>query len=262
MRTIADFSLATHLLKKLYIQRTEISSASESLGAILLKYPKLVVAVNHGSQVGALSGLIGLVDQYYQNAGADRRVFGITWRGFYKLPLYKQLFSMVTQVNHALSFDDAFELLAASDFTDCVIMPEGEFCNFGNGLDVQPFLSPKFVELAVRTNVPILVVAQKGSEVWSWPVEVSERFMGLADWLPGNLQKGLKRSRLLNIPKPWRKKLEVLQLSFYLYQPKLTEWDLDRDESKRLHQLQREANKVRARMQLMVNTMVLESDDD
>ncbi len=202
-----------------------------------------------------------MIDQYYQNGGANRCPFGITWRGFYKMPLYKQVFSFLTQVDRAVSLADAYDLLANSDFTDCVIMPEGEYCNFGNGVDVQPFLSPKFIELAVRANVPVLVVAQKGSEVWSWPVEVSENLMGFAEWLPGNLQKGLKRSRMLNIPKPWRKKLDNLQLSFYLYQPKLTEWDLDENEERRMRQLQHEASKVRAKMQMMVNTLVLESED-
>jgi hypothetical protein len=262
MRSIADFALTTHLLKKLYIHKTATSPSSESLSAILEKYPKLVVVVNHGSQVGALSGLLGLADQYYQHGGANRYPFGITWRGFYKLPGYKQFFSYLTQVDTVISVEDAVKLLTDSEFTDCVIMPEGEYCNFGNGVDVQPFLSPKFIEMAIRAKVPVLVVAQKGAETWSWPVEISNSLMGLADWLPGNLQTGLKRSRMINIPKPWRKKLDVLRMSFYLYQPKLTEWDLDKDEEKRLRQLQIEANKVRSRMQLMVNTLVLESEDD
>jgi hypothetical protein len=262
MRSVADFSLTTHLLKKLYVHKVAISPSSESLSAILEKYPKLVVAMNHGSQVGALSGLLGLVDQYYQHGGANRHPFGITWRGFYKLPGYKQFFSYLTQVDSIINSDDAVKLLTESDFTDCVIMPEGEYCNFGNGIDVQPFLSPKFIELAIRAKTPVLVVAQKGSEVWSWPIEMSDSLMGLADWLPVNLKTGLKRSRILNIPKPWRKKINELRLSFYLYHPKLTEWDLDKDDTKRLRQLKVEANKVRSRMQLMVNTLVLESEDD
>jgi len=258
MRSIADVALIIHLLKKHYIRKITVSDSSEFLGEILMKHPKLVVVVNHGSQVGAISGLLGLTDQYYQNAGGARRLFGITWRGFYKIPGYRRFVSLLTQVDHEVTFEDAYELLMASDFTDCVIMPEGEFCNFGNGIDVQPFLSPRFIELAIRVSAPVLVVAQKGSEVWSWPVAVNESFMALADWLPENLKKGLRRSRTLNIPKPWRKKLDELRLSFFLYQPRLAEWDLNEDRSKRQRQLEQEANRVRARMQMMVNEMCVD----
>ncbi len=252
MKTIEEFSLTTMLLKQLYIGKVELGDKSQELYRILKKHPKLLVAQNHGSSVGAFAGLVALTDMYHRSGGSDRKMFGVTWRTFYQLPVLRQVFSYLTQVDEAVSFDTAYELLTGSDFSDCCIMPEGELCNFGNGRDVQPFLSPRFIELAIKAKVPVLVVSHLGSENWSWAVEVDKKYQDLLRWLPHNMKKAFKDSGLINIPKPYRKKLDKLYISFYLYQPRLTEWDLSEDSEERQQQLWSEANWVRKKMQMMI----------
>jgi len=261
MRTIDEFNFPVQLLKKLYINKIVVGKKSQDLSRILKKHPKLLVAVSHGPVVGALSGFASIVEQFQKNSGYNRKPFGIAWRGFYQIPGTKQLFSYMTQVKSGLNFDESINLLTESDFTDCFMMPEGELCLFGNGLDIQPFLSPRFIELAIKANIPVLVAAQKGAENWAWPVNVNEKYHSLFNWLPKNMKNGLKQSSLLNIPKPLYKKVNSLYVSFYLYQPTISEWDLSDDKEERKEQLWNEANRVRAKMQKMVNELVAESDD-
>jgi len=258
MKTVDEFSLTTAMLKKLYINQIIISEKSQDLSRILKAHPKLVVALNHGPMAGAFAGLIGIADMFQKSGGSARRPFGITWRTFYQLPISKQIFSYLTQVDRGLNFDEANQLLSNSAFTDCFIMPEGELCNFGNGLDVQPFLSPRFIELAIRNKAPVLIVAHQGSEKWAWPVAVNDQYKSLFNWLPRNMRHSFKKSGIISIPKPLRRKLNQLYMSFYLYQPDIAEAQLAEDKAERVNQLQKEAQKVREQMQKMVTRLATE----
>mgnify|MGYP000267550849 CR=1 FL=1 len=258
MRTVDEFSLTTSLLKKFYLNKISVSEKSQDLTKILKKHPKLVVALNHGPMAGALAGLVGIADMLQKHGGSSRTPFGITWRTFYQLPVSKQIFTYLTQVDRGLSFDDASSLLSDSGFTDCFIMPEGELCNFGNGLDIQPFLSPRFIELAIQNDIPILVVTHQGSEKWAWPMTIKDQYKSLFSWLPQNMKAVFDKSSIISIPKPFKQKLN-LTISFYLYQPKLTKADLKKDKEARLEQLTAESNHVRERMQRMVMQLQTES---
>jgi len=252
MKTIQEYTFTLSILKKLYLEHIVISDTSEDLSKILITHPKLVIALNHGHMTGALAGLIGVSEMFQQHGGSTRTPFGITWRTFYQLPVSKQIFSYLTQVDKGIGFEDANDLLKNSGFSDCFIMPEGELCNFGDGLKIQPFLSPRFIELAIRNNLPVLIVAHQGSENWAWPVKIKKRYRPLLSWLPKNMKEGFNYSGIISIPKPFKAKISELYMSFYLYQPSLKEKDLEKDKDKRMIQLTTEADKVRTKMQAMM----------
>jgi len=259
MKTIEEFGLANEVLKKLYISNVVISEQSQDLGVILKKHPKLVIALNHGPMAGALTGLIGLVDMFLKNGGAKRIPFGLTWRTFYEIPVTKQIFTYLTQVDHGLSFESASSLLSDNDFTDCFIMPEGELCNFGNGVDLQPFLSPRFVELAIRNNIPILVVVHQGAENWAWPLKINDKYKGLFNWLPNNMKDSFDQSGIISIPKPLKRKLNKVFMSVCLHKPSLKLTDLKEDKDQRLIQLTAESNKIRTKMEKMIAQVKIEA---
>jgi len=255
MKTVDEFGLAIAFLKKLYINKIVVSEKSQDLAKILKKHPKLIVALNHGPMAGALTGLIGTTDMFQKYGGSERVPFGLTWRTFYQLPITKQVMTYLTQVDRGLNFDDASRLLSESKFTDCFIMPEGELCNFGNGIDLQPFLSPRFIELAIRNNAPILVVVHQGAENWAWPITIKDKYKPLLNWLPQNMKDSFEKSSVISIPKPFKRKLNNVYMSFYLYQPKLNESDLKEDMEQRSEQLTVESNKVRGKMQTMIKQL-------
>ncbi len=258
MKSINQFRLTTAALKRLYLDKIIISENSQNLNLILKRNPKLVIALNHGPMAGALAGLIGIADVFQINGGGTRIPFGITWRNFYDFPVTKQILSYLTQVDKGVNVDEASHLLSNTEFTDCFIMPEGELCNFGNGLDIQPFLSPRFIELAIRSNTPVLITAHQGSENWAWPLSINNKLKPLFKWLPKNMQDSFDESGIISIPKPYRRKLGKLYMSFYLYRPKLKSTDLAEEMNERLKQLNVEADKVRKQMQKMVTQLSLE----
>jgi len=259
MKTIDQYNLPTAILKSLYLEKIIVSEKSQDLSSILEKHPKLVVALNHGPMAGALAGLVGVANMFQKSGGSTRIPFGITWRTFYNIPVAKQVLSYLTQVDKGLGFDEANQLLSDTKFTDCFIMPEGELCNFGNGLDVQPFLSPRFVELAIRNQAPVLIVTHQGSEKWAWPLSIKNKYKPLLGWLPKNMKDSFNESGILSVPKPYRRKLKELHMSFYLYHPHLKETELEADMGKRLIQLETESKKVRLQMQKMVSQLSTEN---
>lgn len=258
MRTVKDFHFVKRLLKTLYIKDVVIAKSSEDLDTILAQEPRLIIALNHGPMMGALAGLVGLADSMQKHGGEKRSPFGITWRKFYELPIAKQLLSFLTQINHGVGFDEACVLLQAEGFTDCVIMPEGELCNFGDGVAVLPFLSPRFIELALVNQCPVLIAVHHGSDRWAMPIKLDRRLEPLFKWLPQHMHETIKHSRTLSIPKPFKKKIPKLYMSFARYQPSLSLKTLSDNKEQRNQQLHKEAEIVRDKMKKMISLIITE----
>ncbi|MBU6950473.1 hypothetical protein [Hahella sp. HN01] len=254
MRTIEELALANELMKWAYVKKLTLHPDSEDLSAILEQHPKLVVAMNHGPALGALAAAIALMHAYLRSGGEERVPFALTWRGYYQAPVLKQFFTMLTQVDRALSFNDVLRLMRASRYTDCLIMPEGENCSFGDGLNVQPFLSPRFIELSLRSRAPLLLCLHQGAESWARSVRIPPWLLGVGRLLPRNMEQRLRDSRMLSIPR-FPRKLSNLNVMFRLYHPRLLEKDLSDDASIRTRQLWQEAWQIHAVMQSHIEKM-------
>lgn len=258
MKSVAEFKLGTEILKKLYLNEVVEGHTSQDLSKILDENPKLVVALNHGPVSGAIAGILGFNMMLEKHGGHERKPFGLTWRTFYDLPISKHFAKYVTQVDKGVNFDEANALLSNGGFTDCFIMPEGELCNFGDGEYVHPFLSPRFVELAILNECPVLVGVHLGSEEWARPVAVNDQFKPLFNWLPKNMKRRFNQTGTVSVPKMIKKKLNSLYMSFFLYEPGFTADELSDDKAERTHQLKYEAEQVRARMQTMIGELQMQ----
>lgn len=241
-------------------QKISVVEEKPSLRRVLREHPQLMVILNHGPMLGPVPVLLAVADQILRAGGEARRPFGIAWRGFYRIPVYRRLTQWMTQVGAAVSVDEAVDMLLEHHFTDCCIMPEGELCNVGNGVDVQPFLSPRFVEIAVRAGVPVLLVAHHGSEQLARSVPVDPALVGLFRWLPGHLFSALQRSRTLSVPWLLQPRVAHLRLSFELCELELTAQDLAAPDAE--SRIDAEARRLRARLQMMVNRLILAADSD
>src|SRR3990167_9293390 len=157
MRNVEAFYSVMRFVKKAYVNEVVLHETSENLREIFQRYPQLVVAMNHGPMAGPLAGSIAMMDQYYKNGGGQRNPIIIAWRGFYQIPFVKHVIRYMSQVRTPPNLEGFSKKLTQGGFTDLFVMPEGENCSFGNGLDIEPFLSPRFVELALRVNTPILI---------------------------------------------------------------------------------------------------------
>lgn len=242
----------------LLYRQCSVSPESDELRGWLAEHPKLLVVLNHGPALGPLPALTGLGQWFLAAGGRERVPFGSTWRGFYRLPLVRQLAYRLTQSQQELGVAETIERLQTGPWSDCYIMPEGELSSLGNGVDVQPFRSSRFMEVAVRSGVPILLAAHLGTEQLARPMEVPERLLGLRHWLPEHYHQPLLRNRQVSLPWLLGGRIPHLRICCELYHPAVTVAELDSPAGPRA--LSREAQQVRSRLQRLINQLVLEAD--
>jgi hypothetical protein len=254
MRSIKDYSLVASAMTKALAKKISFHPSSDNMREILAEHPQLVVALNHGPMLGPLASTITVSKLYMENGGEDRSPLAIMWRMFYQIPLYKYAIQYITQVDRGLNFDEFLAKMQNEGFTDLLVKPEGENCNYGNGLDIEPFLSPRFIEFSLRLNAPILVLVHKGSENWSTTVPVSPKLDRVLSKLPKKTFDRIKETRTLSVPL-WTKRLKNLNAMYKLYQPSITMDDLPEDIEERKAMLTVEADNVRALMQSMVDEL-------
>jgi len=254
MRSVKDFSLLASAMTKALAKRISFSSKSDNMSDILKKHPQLIVALNHGPMLGPLASTITLNKLYMENGGENRKPMAIIWRLFYKIPLYKYAIQYITQVDRGLNFDEFLAQMENEGFTDLFVKPEGENCNYGDGLEIQPFLSHRFIEFALRLNAPILVLVHQGSENWAKTLPVSKHLDPILKKLPKKSYDRIKETRLLSIPF-LVKRLKNLNVMYKLYQPQISAADLNVDIDARKVLLKKESDNVRTLMQSMTDEL-------
>ncbi|TDT44356.1 hypothetical protein DES49_0458 [Halospina denitrificans] len=259
-RCYNDFLPAADRLARLLYREEVYGPGMETLPAILEKHPKLLVIMNHGPMLGPAPALAALVRVMAHNGGGQRVPFGVAWRGFYQVPGLSQLASRFTQASGDLGVDEVVERLTSGPFNDCGLMPEGELCNAGNGVDVQPFRSHRFVEVAVRAGIPILLLAHTGTERLGQPVHVPSAAGALVGRLPEHMRRAISQSGVVSVPWLIGGRIPRLGLSCELLEPELGFEELTSKES--AQRVSAAGRRVRARLQRLVNQLVLEVDND
>ncbi|MFE8071248.1 hypothetical protein QQM79_09320 [Marinobacteraceae bacterium S3BR75-40.1] len=228
------------------------------LEEMLRIHSRLVVILNHGPMLGPAPALIGMAELMLRAGGGQRYPFGITWRGFYRLPGMRTFMQWFTQTDEPPNVDSATQRLKEGPWTDCCIMPEGELCNVGNGVDVQPFLSSRFVEIAVRAGCPVLLLAHHGSGQLARTLSLPDSLAGAGRFLPKHLGRRLQQTRTLSVPWLLQPRLKALRVDWELFWPELEEADLEGPDAEQ--RVNAQGRKARARLQLMVNRLVLDAE--
>lgn len=246
MKTIADYLHFAAVLKPFYFKQAVVAEGSDDLARILAENPRLLIMGNHGSALGLTAATVGLLELLRRHGGAKRKPLVVTWRHYYKMPLIKYPISYLTQTNKALSAEQFVSTFIDGGFTDLLVYPEGENAMFGDGVTLQPFLSPGFIELALKIDVPILIVAHAGTRRFAKEIPISPRQARWLRFLPERSQQQLEKSGSVNVPRLLSGPARKLTYSFQLYHPSLA---LDAlaplDEARRKEALWRESDKVR-----------------
>lgn len=225
------------------------------LAEILAEHPRLVVVFNHSTPLSWLPAIALLTAHTCARGGGSRRPMGVMDRFFFSVPGLRAIAHQLTQSDRPLGFEELIAKFRSLQGTDIVIFPEGSNCFFGDPTDVQPFRSPRFVELAVRSGTPILLCAHRGSEKWAHPVHVDPAVTSAIDLLPqlisDFLGKRLRESGVLTIP-TIPTPLDHFEMLCELYVPTLKESDLDADQEKARAQIAEEADRVHAKLESML----------
>lgn len=259
-RTYRDLLPIADRLAPLFYREEAEGVGMDELAGILEAHPRLMIIMNHGPMLGPAPALTALVRTMVRHGGADRVPFGVTWRGFHRLPGVGPLAERLVQTTAETGVDDLVHKLTSEGFNDCGIMPEGEFSNVGNGIDVQPFRSHKFIQAAVRAEVPVLLLAHSGTERLGRPVPIPGAARFLVERLPEHLRRAVSQSGVVSLPWLLGGRIPRLGLACELYRPDLTPEDLDTPDS--AYRVSASARRVRARLQRLVNHLVLEVGDD
>lgn len=249
MKDIAD--LEENIAKKFrpwFIKDIQLHEASDCLKSLINKHNKLLCIMNHGGFYGPWAAALAYHYLFLNHGGGQRRPTGVAWRGFYKLPIYKQITRYLTQLEHPLDYPGCQALLANNTFNDLIILPEGTNCHYFDGQELQPFISPRFIELSIETQTPLLLFVHQGSEHWSIPVKIPRLVMPFTRLLLRRYREGLERNRLINIPHMLSGSIPQLNVLCKLYQPSIHPSVL-RDKAFAKEIITQEAQKIRQIMQ-------------
>lgn len=254
MKHIRDYEpILSHIM--LSIAKETRFRCRPSLAKVLEENPKLVIAFNHASPLSWLPAVSLLCAHVTARGGGSRIPMGVMDKIFFSLPGIKKLAHQITQTERPLGFSELHDAFLKGNVTDVIVFPEGSNCFFGRPEELQPFRSPKFVELAIRARAPILVCVHRGSERWAQALPIKEEIIEKLDLLPkfayDFLESRLKRTGLFTLPL-FPKPMERFEMLCEVYQPTLKEEDLSHDLNERRAQIKSEADKIHQKMESML----------
>ena len=259
-RSYQDLLPVADRLAPLFYREEAEGMGMDELAGILEAHPRLMIIMNHGPVLGPAPALAALVRSMVRHGGGDRVPFGVTWRGFYRVPGVGPLLERLVQTSADSGVEDVVAKLSNGTFNDCGIMPEGEYSNVGNGIDIQPFRSQRFIEAAVRAEAPVLLLAHSGTERLGRPIPIPASARFLIERLPEHLRRAVNQSGVVSLPWLLGGRIPKLGLACELYWPDLSPGDLE--ESASAQQVALNARHARARLQRLVNHLVLQFGED
>ena len=260
MKDLASFEQdIARKLRPWFLQDIKLHHHSDCLTTAINRHPQLLCIMNHGGFYGPWAAALAYHYLFLNHGGGNRKPTGIAWRGFYKLPIYKQITEYLTQTASPLDYQACKSLMSEKVFNDMIILPEGTNCHYFDGHTLQPFISPRFIELSIETQTPLLLFIHQGSEHWSIPVNIPKLLMPLVSMLPRRYKQGLERSKLINIPHMLKGSIPELNVVCKLYQPSIHPSAL-RDKAFSRKLIEQESLKIRSMMQGYYSQLKQEHD--
>jgi hypothetical protein len=183
LRRLSDYEPLTNAVLKLVAKKTAFHT-DVPLDEMMSRHPRLIVAFNHASPLSWIPAPCLLTAQLAARGGGSRRPIAVMDRFFYSLPGLKDVAKFITQSDRPLRFEELVQHFEELGTADLVVFPEGSNCFFGDPMSLQPFRSDRFVEIAMRTNTPILLCVHRGSERWGINVPLTENLTTKISELP------------------------------------------------------------------------------
>lgn len=253
MRTLADYQEFLQALLKSFAHETNFKSQPD-LKTIIENNTRLVAVVNHATPLSWVPAMSLLALKVIEVGGGHRIPRGIVDKWFYANPFTKVIAEYLTQSDHPQTFDELVESFGNSENTDLVIFPEGAYTFFGGVDKVQQFRSNRFIEIAIRCQSPMLLVAHKGSENWSLPLQLPTEWGNYVLPFSKFFGEKLMRSEPLNVPL-MPQKMNIFAMTCEIYTPDLKLADLSNDIEVRKQQLETEGHKVMVKMNQMLQSL-------
>ncbi|CAA0104704.1 Uncharacterised protein [BD1-7 clade bacterium] len=253
MRTVDNYARLGQVIKPLFYDRLTILPNEKSIRTILEKHPKLVWTVSHGPGFAPAFINTALQEVLLKNGGAERRQLMIAWKHFYKIPLLKQLIQHFSQLEQPLHGDEIIQKFSSENYNDFIVYPEGENSIYGDGTKIEEFVSPRFLEVAIAAEAPVLIAAHYGSQKSASKITLSEKQVRWIKKLSPKAIQKLAKPGDVYLPGFQYSKTPEFKVIFKLYKPKLTLTSLPAEPADRQRALAKEAEKIRKIMQGLLN---------
>ncbi|GLQ31263.1 hypothetical protein [Litoribrevibacter albus] len=259
MKDIAQFEESIgKKFRPWFIKDIRLNEESDCLRSLLTRHSKLLCIMNHGGFYGPWAAALAFHYLLLTHGGQGRKPTGVAWRGFYSLPIHKQITQYLTQLDRPLDYPGFKELLLNQTFNDLIILPEGTNCHYFDGKTLQPFVSPRFIELSIETQTPLLLFVHQGSEHWSQTVHLPKALIPMTRLLPKRYRDGIEQNRLINIPHMLKGCIPQMNVMCKIYQPSIHPSALrDKPFAKELIEL--EARKIRSMMQTHYDSLLTQA---
>lgn len=216
--------------------------------ATVLRNPRLVVAINHSTPISWIPPICLLAEKFNEAGGGERTPRGVIDKFFYTLPILRMLAEYISQSDRPRDFDEILQDFTAEEKNDLVVFPEGAMAFFGDLRKIQPFRSPRFVELAIRARSPILIAVHRGTEEWNSLFPIPKEITPYINMVSSFFGRRFDEEQFVNVPMNLHR-IPKLSMITKLYIPELYEADLSEDPRERRRQISAEADRIRDQMQ-------------
>ncbi|MEN3040437.1 MAG: hypothetical protein ABDH66_02715 [Bacteroidia bacterium] len=231
-----------------------IARSTPSFRQTLQNNPKIVHVISHAGTLGWIPAILGLLRIALLEGGAQRTALGIFHRGLYRIAVSRWILRTVFQSTEPPTFAKVVQAFREGPISDVALFPEGDNCILGDVYEIRPFRSPKFVELALAANAPILITVHRGAEEWGKDFYIPSWMLKWVKLIEPSYVRPLLKNPVLNLPIRITR-IPKFSLNSTLYFPKISYDQLSTRPRERWFQLHEEAERIKAIMKALLQEM-------
>ncbi|MBT3219814.1 MAG: hypothetical protein HN348_12050 [Proteobacteria bacterium] len=227
---------------------------------------KALIVASHGPIIGPFLWVMALFPRIVDEGYGHLTYSAISHPLIRNIPVFARMVGYEKRGGRRLRTDDYIALFESGKLNILSVAPEGEYSLYGNGLDIQPFRSPRSLEIALRANCRIVLMVACGFERWQRNVSIGSgrrkrltKAIGLRIPFVNKLdEQALEAAHQLSVSGMFGR-IHDIYIASELYEPELTAADLAGDRATRDEQLWVEANRMRQQMIRMVDALKAEA---
>lgn len=223
---------------------------------------KGLIVLNHGPMIGPFVWIIAVLPRIVDMGYGHLMYSAIAHPIVRNVPFFARMVGFEKRGGKRLGVDDYVTLFNDNKLNLVSVTPEGEFSLYGNGVDMQPFRSPRGLEIALRAKTLIILMVGKGFESWQTNVPIDKPWQKrIVRWIASKIpfldkldEDALAQAKQLSISRVFGRISDFYVYS-ELYEPELKLEDLSEDLETRKKQLWKEAERMRQRMIAMLEEL-------
>lgn len=256
--TLSDIRKIMDLIVLMFTDNIDSQLSSEALSQLVKNNWRTIHIFYHGHMWSWIIFHAIIVRDLIEAGGGNRVPFGIFHKFLANGPFLKKVLRKFANVEPIYGFAHLKEILSSGPYTDVGIYPEGHNAFFSDGKTVQKFVSDRFVELAIETDFKICIHVFSGARFHYFPIMLNSVTKKVYQMLPLFEEKLLSTQEELKIP--ILRKIPLVRSKSEVFIVNLKKEELSNTPAIRKKQIHEEANRVRERMQQMLNEVHSELD--